>query len=157
MIELNGDLFYLAKTYKADLIVCTTNLQIKKNGCLVMGAGIAKQFRNRYPGIDAYFGETLEKLNPGIRLVNEPRLMIYFADDFKVMAMATKWHWKYPSKLKFVKSSLEELLNFVDNSDMKTIVMPRPGCGNGGLNWEEVKQVMMDLGYDNRFIVVHKD
>jgi len=43
----------------ADLFVLTTNATIKRNGALVMGRGIARQARNRFPGLDTALGQQI--------------------------------------------------------------------------------------------------
>jgi hypothetical protein len=35
-----------------------------------------------------------------------------------------------------------------------TVIMPRPGCGNGRLRWQDVSKVLSDI-LDDRFVVVH--
>ena len=39
--------------------IFTGNAVVKNNGALVMGAGMAKQVRDRYPGIDKEFGKAV--------------------------------------------------------------------------------------------------
>lgn len=61
MIEIQGDFWdeniRLDHTY--DAICCTTNQVVKSNGRLVMGAGIARQFRDVYNGLDLEWGNRL--------------------------------------------------------------------------------------------------
>ena len=44
---------------EADLWLFTANGVIKRNGALVMGAGIAKTVRDKWPGIDLKIGTPL--------------------------------------------------------------------------------------------------
>lgn len=71
--EAQGNIF----TGGHDWLVFTANSVVTSTKRLVMGAGIAKQVRDRYPGIDRFFGETLLDNNPaGARfhlLVNHPK------------------------------------------------------------------------------------
>ena len=46
----------------AQALVCTTNLTIKRNGDLVMGAGIAKEFAIRWPHLPKDWGNRVAKL-----------------------------------------------------------------------------------------------
>ncbi|MCO5205659.1 MAG: hypothetical protein M9928_11545, partial [Anaerolineae bacterium] len=43
----------------ADLFVITTNSTLRADGALVMGRGIARQARNRFPGIAAALGRAI--------------------------------------------------------------------------------------------------
>ena len=56
-----GDFWDLAKKLNIDVLCVTTNNIVKNNGELVMGAGIAKQFRDRFPELARHFGEILER------------------------------------------------------------------------------------------------
>jgi hypothetical protein len=38
---------------------------------------------------------------------------------------------------------------------LENVLVPRPGCGNGQLDWEDVKPILLDH-FDDRFIVVTK-
>jgi hypothetical protein len=44
---------------EATLFLLTTNATIKRNGALVMGRGIARQARDRFPGLDAALGKQI--------------------------------------------------------------------------------------------------
>jgi len=54
-----------------------------------------------------------------------------------------------------IERSASELFNKVVLMKIDRIYVPRPGCGFGVLNWEEVKPVLEKI-WDDRFIVVHK-
>jgi hypothetical protein len=58
MLEQRGDIFSQAD---ADAICFTSNGIVKSNGELVMGAGIAKQFRERWPELPKFFGNWVKK------------------------------------------------------------------------------------------------
>jgi len=31
------------------------------------------------------------------------------------------------------------------NLDFESIIIPRPGCGNGGLNWKDIKPIVKQI------------
>lgn len=44
---------------QADLFLVTTNATLNRQGALVMGAGIARQARDRFPGLDQKLGKAV--------------------------------------------------------------------------------------------------
>jgi hypothetical protein len=44
---------------QADLFLITTNATLKGNGALVMGRGLARQARDRFPGLDLALGQAI--------------------------------------------------------------------------------------------------
>jgi len=54
----------------------------------------------------------------------------------------TKRHWKSNSKIEDIKSGLVALVAEVKKLGITSIAIPPLGCGNGGLNWLEVKPLI---------------
>src|SRR2546421_684027 len=66
------------------------------------------------------------------RLEN-PRFIINFP---------TKRHWRGKSRLEDIEAGLEDLVRVITDLRIQSIAVPPLGCGNGGLDWEEVRPVI---------------
>jgi O-acetyl-ADP-ribose deacetylase (regulator of RNase III) len=107
----------------------------------VMGKGIALQFKQAFPdnfneykrACDARqikLGEVFViKMGKGVT----PAYIINFP---------TKYHWKGKSRLEDIKSGLQSLVTNVRLLGIESIAVPPLGCGNGGLDWTEVKPLI---------------
>lgn len=142
MLEATGDIF---SQPDADAICFTSNGMVKQNGELVMGAGIAKQFRDRYPGIAMYFGQYVR--DAGSHVYANPMY------SPAVISFPTKRDWRDPSDIMLVKVSAMELAALADYLGFKHVYLPPPGCGLGGLNWAQVRTAISPI-LDNRFTVL---
>ena len=112
----------------------------------VMGAGIAKQFKQRYPKM---FEEYKIACKPGQYrcLEHGGDLWLYtYIDLFKekkILCFATKEHWMYPSKIEWIERGLKEFVEDYKYWNIKSIAWPKLGCTNGKLDWEtQVKPLM---------------
>ena len=113
----------------------------------IMGAGIAKQFKQKYPKM---FEDYKLACKPGIYrcLEHGGDLWLYtYIDLFKekkILCFATKEHWQYPSKLEWIEHGLKEFVADYKYWKITSVAWPKLGCNNGGLNWEnEVKPLMI--------------
>lgn len=105
----------------------------------VMGKGLALEFKNKYPQMFFYYQEACQKrtLTPG-------RLMLVDETDKKILLFPTKVHWRYPSKIDYIKRGIEDFVKNYQNLKIKSVAFPRLGCGLGGLNWNnEVKPLLL--------------
>lgn len=119
----------------ADAVVNTVN-------CVgIMGKGIALQFRQAYPDNFSEYQSACrhKRLRPGVMLVhrtnrlNNPRYIINFP---------TKRHWKGNSKIADIEIGLVSLVDEIRRLEISTIAIPALGCGNGGLNWDDVRPLI---------------
>lgn len=127
----------------ADAYCVTTNGILKNDGRLVMGKGIALDAKRKFPDIDLRLGTLVKQFG------NIP----FFLNDIKIISFPTKNHWKNSSSLDLIQSSAKLIKIIADNDNLKTIVLPKPGCSNGQLSWFSVKPVLDEI-FDDRFIVV---
>jgi len=70
----------------------------------------------------------------------------------------TKHNWWEKSDLVLIEESTRQLRDFFDNVISEypvPIYLPRPGCSNGGLDWEDVKPIL-EKYLDDRFVVVQR-
>jgi hypothetical protein len=51
----------------------------------------------------------------------------------------TKKHWRQPSKLEWIVDGLKDLRRVVEEKRIHSIALPPLGCGNGGLEWSDVR------------------
>lgn len=128
-------------TYPADFRVVTTNGVITPRG-LVMGAGVALQAKQRFPGLPVKLA----------RLVLQHGNRVFVCHAERVISFPTKRHWREPSCLDLIRQSAEQLVQVVDRFAIATVALPPPGCGNGGLNWPVVRPILSRL-FDDRFVI----
>lgn len=104
----------------------------------VMGKGIALMFKERFPeNFRAYaaackagevrVGEMF--VQPGAEL-DGPRWIINFP---------TKQDWRHPSRAEWIDSGLAALKDVIRQKNIRSIALPPLGCGNGGLEWTDVR------------------
>lgn len=148
MIEIEGHIWDLSKRESWSdnkAIVVTTNAMIKKDGTAVMGRGIALEAATRYLALPRMLAYHLELRG------NVPCLFSFY--EHVLITFPTKWDWRDASDPALIKQSAIKLVELVNEQNyLDEIYMPRVGCGNGGLDWEDVKPLLEDL--DNRFHVV---
>jgi O-acetyl-ADP-ribose deacetylase (regulator of RNase III) len=104
----------------------------------VMGAGLARAFKDRYPLMYEQYALKcrLGILTPGtidlyILDANKPKYIINFP---------TKDHWRNPSDIKYIVGGINPLVEHVKQWKIKSVAIPALGCGLGGLDWKEVKK-----------------
>lgn len=141
---------------KTDVIVNPTNLMG------VMGAGLAKQFRDNVPGLEGIYKvacakrerestfdgfQTTEKLKGEIitgshQTMFQGDLMLFEdpvcrPDGPRVLCFPTKRHWKEGSDLDLIEQGLQTFVENYEKFNIKSITFPKLGCGLGGLDWEK--------------------
>ena len=106
----------------------------------VMGGGLAKVFKNRYP--DAY---EAYKMACDMELV-EPGAMFHFqrTDGLHLIHFPTKLHWQNDSELDYIVEGMESLVTTIRQLGIQSIAIPALGCGLGNLEWSEVEPVIRD-------------
>ncbi|MDR0982503.1 MAG: macro domain-containing protein [Culturomica sp.] len=108
----------------------------------VMGKGIALQFKDQYPNNFAAYNAACKanQIAVGNMFVFEEKTMM--GDKKTIINFPTKKDWKHKSKIEYVEAGLKALVEVIKERGIKSIALPPLGCGNGGLDWDEVKSLI---------------
>lgn len=144
-----------------DALCITTNGVVNKEGKLIMGAGIAKDFRDNFKGIDKMLGSYVTKYGNRVFRVGEVELKVA-SEPVKIVTVfsfPTKNNWKDKSDLALIEQSCIQLKQVVEKFDVQgDIYIPAPGCSNGGLDWtKEVKPVIERYFIEDRYKICFKN
>lgn len=127
----NGDLF----TDDADILVCPTN-------CVgVMGAGLALEFKRRFPWCEKSYIAACSAgdLSPG-------GVLMLHQEGQRIFHVATKDHWRDPSELEWIESACENIVSCMVFQGLvnpvSSVAVPALGCGLGELEWSDVLPIM---------------
>jgi hypothetical protein len=140
MLETIGDIWTYAD--QGDVIVITTNGSLTRDGRAIFGRGVARQAALRFLGLADKLG----------RLLAEQGSHVFDLGNGVVTFPVEESPWSLP-ELRIIARSAQELRALVDGSGWRRIVVPRPGCGGGGLAWKDVQPVLAPW-LDDRFIVI---
>ena len=116
----------------------------------VMGAGLAKQFKDRYPDMFKKYKEMCYK---GELEIGQPTVI--HVSGCGVMLFPTKRHWSEPSELEFIEEGLAQIAHDYAGNPMNTFAFPKIGCGLGGLDWKDVKP-MIENYLDGQDVVIYE-
>lgn len=125
---IKGNIF----TTKCQTIVNAVN-------CIgVMGAGIALEFKLRYPEMfDRYVNLCgAEQLDIG-------KLWIFKSPERWVLNFPTKKHWKYPSKLEYLEVGLQKFADTYKARGITSIAFPLLGADRGGINPHQSQELLV--------------
>ena len=129
-----GDMFSEA----TEAIVNTVN-------CVgVMGKGVALEFKKRWPANFRFYKRSCDTgaLQPGRVLVFDTGEMFLENGPRYLINFPTKDHWRAKSKIAFIEDGLDALVDAIDAYKIRSISIPPLGCGNGGLDWSEVRHLI---------------
>ncbi|SDY69312.1 O-acetyl-ADP-ribose deacetylase (regulator of RNase III), contains Macro domain [Micromonospora pattaloongensis] len=107
----------------------------------VMGKGIALQFKRAFPAnYTAYRAAcAADQIKLGKMFVFDSALV---GPRRYVINFPTKGHWRSQSKLTDIRAGLHDLARVIRERNIKSVAIPALGCGNGGLDWEEVRPLI---------------
>lgn len=94
----------------------------------VMGAGLALEFRLRYPQMFARYQSLCED-----HILSVGKLWIYDAQPQKVLNFPTKTKWKAPTKTAYLIAGLKKFVNTYQTKNISSIAFPLLGAGRGGI------------------------
>ena len=140
MLETVGDIWEHAA--QGDIIVITANGSLTKDGRAVLGRGVARQAGLRFPTLAEIMG----------RLLAQEGSHVFDLGCGIVSFPVEETAWSQPD-LRIIARSAEELRLLADLSGWHQIVVPRPGCGGGGLAWKDVEPLLVPW-FDERFVVI---
>ncbi len=113
---------------EADALVNTVNCEG------YMGKGIAYQFKKRFPEMNADYVKKCKanELTTG-------KLHCFKTGNKLIINFPTKDKWREKSKMEYITSGLDELIKVIREYNISSVAIPPLGCGNGGLDWNEVR------------------
>ncbi len=160
MREVTGNLFDL----EADAICITTNGIVDAGGTNTMGRGCAGEAKHRYPGIQMMIGEAIlehgnhvyiltEASARGKWILRKSGARVHQLCPSALISFPTKEHWRNDSIPKLIERSAEELLGLTQAFGFESVLLPRPGCGAGGLSWDDIFPMLNGI-LDDRFTAV---
>ncbi|CAH1524404.1 O-acetyl-ADP-ribose deacetylase (Regulator of RNase III) [Vibrio jasicida] len=133
MIEMKkGNIF----TSKCDTIVNTVNCQG------VMGAGIALEFKLRYPEMFKKYQLLCEGKHIQVGKLWNYTLPVERFGFKHVLNLPTKDSWKMPSKREYLELALQKFVGTYKKSPYTSVAFPVLGAGRGGLDEAEVIELM---------------
>lgn len=140
MIEIVGDLWQ--EHASGAVIAITTGGQVSRAGRAEMPRGCARQAVERFPDLPVILGPLL--VNHGNHVFDLGRRLVSFPIE--------EDPYQTP-ELRLIEQSCRELVELADYKGWQKVVVPRPGCGGGGLFWDDVKPVL-EQHFDDRFHVI---
>jgi O-acetyl-ADP-ribose deacetylase (regulator of RNase III) len=104
----------------------------------VMGAGLALEFKMRFPEMYADYIKRCERneIQPGV-------LSIYRGYGRPwILNFPTKRHWKKPSQYQWIEMGLACFRDTYAQEGITSVAFPKLGSRNGKLDWNQVQAIM---------------
>lgn len=166
-----------------DAICITTNGFRKNNGYAVMGRGCAKEVKQRFSTyeLDKILGQSIQTNGNNVSiLINHHTTPIpYSIISFPVKPISIKCSpnkdnvvkhmqqqfkpgntvpgWAAIADKELIIRSARQLMDLIAKMNYQAVVMPRPGCGAGELNWLEVKRIIESILDDSVYVITYGD
>lgn len=127
IVFLTGNLF----ESEAQALVNTVN-------CVgVMGKGIAYQFSRAYPLMFKEYERQCARQE-----IQLGKVVAFEEKGKTIINFPTKGHWRAHSRIEDIENGLRSLHDLICERAIQSIAIPPLGCGNGGLEWKDVRRLI---------------
>ena len=135
MIEISGDLFEQNSPAIGHGVNCRG----------MMGAGIAKVFRDKYPENYQYYRQMCKRghLRPG-------DFVVTYEKGKYIYNIASQEHPGADARYNWLMHGLRSALAHADLAGVRSLAIPMIGCGIGGLDVEITKSLMSTISEEYR-------
>jgi hypothetical protein len=140
MQEIIGDIWKHHR--QGTVIVITTGGSVSKDGICEMPRGCARQARDRFPQLAWHLGQQIKM--HGNHVFDLGNHIVSFPVENSPLEIP---------QFGLIEQSCKELVELTEYKGWKNIVVPRPGCGGGGLEWSEVRTIL-ERYFDDRFQII---
>jgi O-acetyl-ADP-ribose deacetylase (regulator of RNase III) len=126
---------------KGDMFEKSVDVRINTVNCKgVMGAGVALAFKTRYPEMFKDYKKACSEgiVQPGVMHVWKNLL-----GDW-IINFPTKRDWREQSRYEDILSGLDALRRYLKDFGPISVALPALGCGHGGLDWNQVSQMIKE-------------
>ena len=107
----------------------------------IMGKGVALQFKEKFPLNFKLYQKACKntEVRTGKMFVTETG---FLTNPKYIINFPTKTDWRSNSRLEDIADGLNDLVKVVNEKNIQSIAIPPLGCGNGGLDWKDVKPLI---------------
>jgi hypothetical protein len=142
---------------QAGLFLITTNASTRADGRLVMGAGIARQARDRFPGLDARLGDVVACLaQDKVAFSHRGREYHFWSPGYHTLVspdwpqarpglFQVKQRFCDPASLDLIERSVGMLCWWCQQHPEAQVHLNFPGIGNGRLAQDDVLPLIGEL------------
>jgi len=103
----------------------------------VMGAGIAKEFKKRYPEMFTSYKRICDR-----KLLTPGKLWIYKDVFINILCFPTKDKWRNKSEESYLETGLQRFRDTYKEKGITSIAWPLLGASNGGIAPERSLEIM---------------
>lgn len=149
LTEAYGDIFDVASDYECDAVGHGANV----DG--LMGAGIARLFKNKFPSNYKLYREIcfLAKRN-NIEIAGSYCGLLDINSGKAVYNLFTQDRPGHNARIEWVAESFEDVVSSEVFSPVRMCI-PKIGCGIGGLEWEDVKTTLEEIDSTMELVVAY--
>lgn len=115
-----------------------------------MGKGLALQFKWRYDELFTRYRTLCKQGRFNVTQLLPMRL----AEGKYALLFPTKEKWWDPSKLEWVQANTAKLAEWCRQKEIKSMAIPPVGCGEGGLDFDVVRDLLFEAFDDHPTDVV---
>lgn len=92
-----------------------------------MGAGIALEFKKKYPTMYDRYRRACE-----MQIIAPGDAWVYRTNNLYVIGLAVKYHYRNRIRVSWAKMAVRNFVNKLSKTQVKDVALPRIGSANGG-------------------------
>lgn len=126
------------KILKSNLFISKAQTLVNTiNTVGVMGAGVALEFRFRYPVMYKKYVDLCKK-----KQIEIGKLWLYKSENKWILNFPTKEHWKDDSKIEYLEKGLKKFIDTYKEKGITSIAFPVLGASHGNIPEDDSLKIM---------------